>query len=132
MTSCGEYKTPSGDGKISTFFSKSAKLLQIGFATVIGILQRRINPSATSKFDQLSIWSTKIRQVAISAQQALWHFSKLRHPYMIIGNNQPIFSRFLPFLMLCSLHRTPISIMMMPVTNSPLCQIFLSPLLHQA
>ena len=126
MTSCGEHKTPPGDRKISTFFSKSAKLLQVGFATVIGILQRRINPFCSI---QIRPTSCLVNENSTSrhkrATSPLASSSKLRHPYMIIGNNQTIFNRFLPFLMLYSLHRTPILIMTMPVTIPPLSQFFL-------
>ena len=69
--------------------------LQGRFAISTETLQRLINPSAASKLDQLFVWSTKIQQVAISAQQSLQHpFSNLPHPYLIIGNNGTIFNRF--------------------------------------
>ena len=77
MTSCGEHKTPLHDGKISNSLQNRRNSLQGRFATSTGTLQRRINPSATSKFDQLPFWSTKIRTTAISAQQALWHLLQI-------------------------------------------------------
>ena len=77
MTSCGEHKTPPNDGKIGNFLQIRRNSLQGRFATSTGTLQRRINPSAASKFDQLLPWSTKIRTIAISAQQALWHLLQI-------------------------------------------------------
>ena len=77
MTSCGEHKTPPNDGKISNFLQIRRNSLQGRFATSTGTLQRRINPSAASKFDQLPLWSTIIRVIAISAQQALWHLLQI-------------------------------------------------------
>ena len=77
MTSCGEHKTPPSDGKISNLLQIRRNSLQGRSATSTGTLQRRINPSAASKFDQLPSWSTKIRIIAISAQQALWHLLQI-------------------------------------------------------
>ena len=77
MTSCGEHKTPPNDGKIPNRLRNWRNSLQGRFATSTGALQRRINPSAISKFDQLSLWSTKRQTIAISAKQALWHLLQI-------------------------------------------------------
>ena len=77
MTSCGEHKTSPNDGKISNLLRNWRNSLQGRFATSTGTLQRRVNPSAASKFDQFPLWSTKIGNIAISAQPALWHLLQI-------------------------------------------------------
>ena len=86
MTSCGEYKTLLNNGKSAKFLQCRRNSLQGRFATSTGTLQRRINPSAASKFDQLPLWSTKIQTIAISAQSALWHPLQISSP--LRGNIQ--------------------------------------------